>query len=393
MGSENGVLEALKESDRLDALEEAGVLEGLNGRDFDRYTRLAQRSLDVPVALVNFLDDRRQVYRSCIGLPDELEEKREAPLSHSYCKYVVAEERPLVADDAREHPLLQGNPAIEDYDAIGYVGYPLVTRDDHALGTFCVITNEPRDWDETEIELVRDLADGATTELWLRRAGQRRQKLEEELARWTDEWSEQLREAQSEILSRLAAAAEYRDDTTGRHIQRVGRLSARLSHRLGQDEKWTGLLRQAAALHDVGKVGIPDDVLLKEGQLTDEEYETMKEHTVIGGELLQDGNSELVRLAETVAKSHHERWDGDGYPRGLAGEEVPLAGRIVAVADAFDAMTHDRPYRDSLPLGIALREIEQEAGNQFDPRVVDALLEDGAPTEDGGRESIIHRLH
>lgn len=377
--SDSEVLAELSDPERLEALEDSGVLEGLDGRGFDRYTRLAQRSLDVPVALVNFLDDRRQMYRSGVGLPAELERSREAPLSHSYCKYVVAQEEPLIVRDAREHPLLKDNPAIEDYDAIGYVGFPLITREGHALGTFCVITHEPRDWTDEEIEQIRDLADGATTEVWLRQDIRRRQKLEEELAERVDDRTEHLREAQNEILSRLAAAAEYRDDETGRHIRRVGALSARLSARLGRDERWTGLLRKAATLHDVGKVAIPDAVLLKEGPLTDAETRVMRRHTVIGAKLLSDGNSELVRLAETVAHSHHERWDGSGYPRGLKGEVIPLAGRIVAVADAFDAMTHDRPYRQALAVGEALQEIEDEAGSHFDPQVVEALLEDETP--------------
>lgn len=374
MSSQSGVLKRLRDSERLNALENAGVLEGLDG-EFDRYTRVAQRALDVPVALVNFLDDRRQFYRSCIGLPAELEENREAPLSHSYCKYVVAEKEPLIARDAREHPLLQGNPAIRDFDAIGYLGFPLMDRDGHVLGTFCVISQEPRDWTEEDIDVVRDLAEGATTELWLRQDVQRRQELEEQLAQKVNERGQKLREAQEEILNRLAAATEYRDDDTGRHVQRVSRLSAQLSDRLGREKRKTALLRKAAALHDVGKVGIPDEILLKEGPLTDEEYGTMKQHTVIGARLLEDGNSDVVRLAKTVAQSHHERWDGEGYPRGLQGDEIPMAGRIVAVADAFDAMTSDRPYRDTLTVGKALLEIEEEARNQFDPNVAEALLD------------------
>jgi putative two-component system response regulator len=132
-------------------------------------------------------------------------------------------------------------------------------------------------------------------------------------------------------------------------------------------------LRRAAPLHDIGKIGIPDHILLKPGRLTPEEFEVMKTHSAIGAQLLSDGQAPLLRRAEQIALTHHERWDGAGYPNGPAGDGIPIAGRIVAVADVFDALTHARPYKDAWPLDRALEELAQQAGRQFDPAVLEAF--------------------
>lgn len=180
--------------------------------------------------------------------------------------------------------------------------------------------------------------------------------------------------SQMEVLTRLAQAAELRDDDTGQHTQRVGELVARLGRALGLGESCVELLRCAAPLHDVGKIGISDTILLKPGRLTPEEFAMMKTHTSIGAQLLTGGHSPFVCTAETIALSHHERFDGGGYPRGLSGENIPLEGRIVSVVDVFDALTHERPYKRAWPLEEALAEIESQRGKQFDPQVVDAFL-------------------
>lgn len=184
----------------------------------------------------------------------------------------------------------------------------------------------------------------------------------------------QLEEARIEMFERLAVAAEYRDDDTARHTVRVGELSARLAKDLGLADEDVRLMKRAAALHDVGKVGIPDALLLKPTRLTDEEMLIMQSHTSIGADILGGSNAPLLQLAEVIALSHHERWDGMGYPRRLAGNAIPLPGRIVAVADAFDALTNDRPYRRALPLDTSLAEIDRHRGTQFDSSVVDALV-------------------
>jgi len=188
------------------------------------------------------------------------------------------------------------------------------------------------------------------------------------------ERTQDLEKAQLETLQRLALAAEYRDDDTGLHTRRVGLTAARIAEALGLPTDHVALILCAAPLHDVGKIGISDTILLKPGKLTDEEFATMRQHTVIGAGILSGSTSLWLQLAEEIAISHHERWDGKGYPNGLSGEDIPLVGRIVAVADVFDALTHERPYKKAWPVGEALAEIESQVGKQFDERVVKAFL-------------------
>jgi putative two-component system response regulator len=182
-----------------------------------------------------------------------------------------------------------------------------------------------------------------------------------------------LEEAQIEIVERLAMAAEFRDDNTGQHTQRVGQMSALIARQLGMPDTQVALMRRAAPLHDVGKIGIPDSILLKMGKLTREEFDIVKTHTTIGARILSGGKFPLLRLAEEIAFSHHERWDGTGYAN-IAGTNIPLAGRIVTVADVFDALTQQRPYKPAWPVADAVAEIERQRGGQFDPGVVDAFL-------------------
>ncbi len=186
------------------------------------------------------------------------------------------------------------------------------------------------------------------------------------------ERTRELEEAQHEILSRLALAAEYRDDQTGEHTRRVGHLAALLARELGLNDDEVELIPQASPLHDIGKIGIPDAVLMKPGRLTPAEFEVMKSHTEIGARLLSGSRFPLLRLAEEIARTHHEWWSGNGYC-GLAADQIPLASRIVTVADTFDAITHDRPYRAGASIRMAVEELRREAGRQFDPAVVDAI--------------------
>jgi HD-GYP domain-containing protein (c-di-GMP phosphodiesterase class II) len=183
----------------------------------------------------------------------------------------------------------------------------------------------------------------------------------------------ELEAAALDSLRRLAKAAEYRDDNTPEHTQRVGDLAARLARELGRDDRTVWLVRHAAPLHDVGKIAVPDSVLLKPGRLTEEEFEVVKTHAVLGARVLAGGDSDLLICAEQVARSHHERWDGTGYPDGLAGEAIPFEGRLVHVADVFDVLLHERPYKESWTVEAAAEEIRQGAGTQFDPEVVRAF--------------------
>ena len=193
-----------------------------------------------------------------------------------------------------------------------------------------------------------------------------------------------LARAQHEVVTRLAMAAEYRDDTTGEHTRRVGRTAARIARALGWSEDRARILGIAARLHDVGKIGIPDSILLKAGKLTDNEFDQMKTHTLIGSRILSGGRSELLRLAEEIALSHHERWDGSGYPRSLTGDQIPLTGRIVALADVFDALTQARPYKQAWTPDEALAELKTQAGTHFDPLIVETALRVLAPASPPG---------
>jgi len=201
------------------------------------------------------------------------------------------------------------------------------------------------------------------------------------LERRVRERTRELDQAQLEVLERLAAAAEFRDDDTGQHTQRVGELVARLAVILGLPADQVELVRRAAPLHDVGKIAIPDDILRKPGRLTPAEFDVMKTHAAVGALLLAGGRSALVSMAERIARSHHERWDGSGYPDGLRGEEIPLEARLVAVADVVDALSHDRPYRPAWALDAVLALVRTERGRHFDPAVADALLSDACVRE------------
>jgi putative two-component system response regulator len=181
--------------------------------------------------------------------------------------------------------------------------------------------------------------------------------------------------AHLETLHRLARTAECRDDDTGEHTRRVGELAAALAERCGCSEETVTAIRHTAALHDIGKVGIPDHVLLKPGPLTTAEMDIMKTHTALGAEILAGGDSVFMQTAERIAASHHERWDGTGYPRGLSGDSIPLEARIVAVADVFDALSHGRPYRLAWTIDAVLAELTAQRNRQFDPAVVDAFLD------------------
>jgi putative two-component system response regulator len=210
----------------------------------------------------------------------------------------------------------------------------------------------------------------------LLRVKQLQDRLREKNATLDAEVAERTRDldhARLEVLERLALATEYRDDDTQEHAWRIGRVCALLASELGRPDHEVQLIRRAALLHGIGKMAIPDAILLKRGKLSDDEFEVIKTHTTIGGAILSGSPSRLLRLAEQIARTHHERWDGRCYPAGLVGERIPLAGRIVAVADVFDALTHQRPYKQAWPLDKAVEEILSQAGRHFDPALVDAF--------------------
>ena len=186
--------------------------------------------------------------------------------------------------------------------------------------------------------------------------------------------TQELRETQLEILQRLSRAAEWRDEDTGQHVTRMGRLSQRLGLAVGLSAVAAEELGNAAVAHDIGKIAIPDAILLKPGPLTPEERREMQRHALIGASMLADSRSPVMQLAERIARTHHERWDGTGYPHGLAGEDIPLAGRICGICDVFDALVSQRPYKRPWSLQEALDELRAGRGGHFDPTLVDAFV-------------------
>jgi putative two-component system response regulator len=205
----------------------------------------------------------------------------------------------------------------------------------------------------------------------LQREAETRSTVLEKLVR---DRTHQLEDSRLNLLARLADAAEWRDSETGAHTARIGKYCLRLAVELGMDERTCDLLLHTSPLHDVGKIGVRDGILLKPGALTPEEWETMKAHSWIGAKILSGDESELVRTARVIALTHHERWDGSGYPRHLRAEDIPLTGRICALADVFDAIISKRCYKPAYPVERAVEEIRLGDGTQFDPTVVAAFV-------------------
>lgn len=191
------------------------------------------------------------------------------------------------------------------------------------------------------------------------------------LEEMVSERTEALNESRLQVVRKLGRAAEYRDNETGLHIIRMSHFSEVLAKGLGWSAINSELMLHASPMHDIGKIGIPDSILLKPGKFEHDEWEIMKTHASIGYDILNDGNSDLLRLASEIALSHHEKWDGTGYPNGLSGNEIPQSGRIVAVADVFDALTSPRPYKKAWSIEDAVTYICENAGLHFDPEVVE----------------------
>jgi putative two-component system response regulator len=211
--------------------------------------------------------------------------------------------------------------------------------------------------------------------LEMRKAHLELQLQNETLEQRISERTQDVDQAKVDALDRLALAGEYRDDSTQEHAQRVGRTAAMVAEQMGVSSRSVEIVRRAATLHDIGKIGIPDAILLKPDKLTDDEFEVIRTHARIGYDILIGSTSELLRVSAQIALSHHERWDAKGYPSGLAAEQAPLVGRLVAVSDVFDALTHDRPYKQAWAVDDAVAEILRGGGTQFDPRVVQAFSE------------------
>ncbi|OGP66624.1 MAG: two-component system response regulator [Deltaproteobacteria bacterium RBG_16_44_11] len=202
-------------------------------------------------------------------------------------------------------------------------------------------------------------------------------ELEAEVTKRTEELKhalERIKAASLDTIYRLSMASEYKDEDTGAHIKRMSRYSAAVARRMGLTESAIETILYAAPMHDVGKIGIPDQILMKPGRLDPAEWEIMKKHTIIGAKILEGSDAEFIRLGETIAQAHHEKWDGSGYPNMLKGIGIPIAGRITAIADVFDALTSKRPYKEPFSVKKSLAIIREGRGSHFDPDVVDAFF-------------------
>jgi putative two-component system response regulator len=202
--------------------------------------------------------------------------------------------------------------------------------------------------------------------------------LEAEVAKRTrqlEQVNEKIKATALETILRLSRAAEYRDEETGAHIQRMSRYAVAVARRMGIDESFIEKMIYGLPMHDIGKIGVPDYILLKAGKLSPAEWEIMKQHTTIGGKILEGSDSEVIQTARVIALTHHEKWNGTGYPEGLKGADIPLVGRIASIADVFDALTSSRPYRlKPFSLEETFRIIEEGRGADFDPGIVDAFV-------------------
>ncbi|MBU4427577.1 MAG: two-component system response regulator [Proteobacteria bacterium] len=202
-------------------------------------------------------------------------------------------------------------------------------------------------------------------------------ELESEVARRTQQLRrafEKIKLASLDTIYRLSTAAEYKDEDTGAHVLRMSNYSAAVARKLGLNEKTVEAILYAAPMHDVGKIGTPDSILLKPGKLDPDEWEIMKQHSTNGGRILEGSDAGFIKLGEVIALTHHEKWDGSGYPKGLKGSKIPLVGRIVAIGDVFDALTSKRPYKEPFSLEKSYGIIKESKGTHFDPAVVDAFF-------------------
>lgn len=265
---------------------------------------------------------------------------------------------PIVVEDAYSYPKF--NPEVDlrtGYHTKSVLAVPLIDSKGKVLGVFQAINKLDGSFTEEDLELLNLISTYASG------------SIEAKLL------YKKIREAYQETVMRLSHAAEYKDPETYNHIVRVGLIASLLAQRLGFDEEYCYNIKLAAPMHDIGKLGIPDNILLKKGRLDGEEWEIMKRHTLIGYEILKESQNELLQLAAIIALEHHEKWDGTGYPYGKKGKEIDISARITALVDVFDALTSQRPYKPAWSVEETIRYIKELSGKHFDPLIVSVFLE------------------
>jgi HD-GYP domain-containing protein (c-di-GMP phosphodiesterase class II) len=394
------VAEAVADPQRLAALRDLGLLDTASEQAFDRLTQLAVSTLDVPMAAVSLVDENRRFLKSCVGMPPGIAQRRETPLEGSHCCHVVHRGTALVIEDTRREPVTAGASPVPA-GTRAYAGVPLTTPGGHVVGAFCVMDRIPRRWSERELDLLTALATLVMSEIELHTRRRRNRRRDEELEGMVSERTASLERAnrflraarkdvsrsREETIRRLAGAIEARSGETGAHSHRMGVTCALLADRMDIDSSRVELIRMASPLHDVGKLAIPDSILNKPGPLSASERRVMETHAKIGHRMLAGSEEPLLQLAALVALTHHEQVDGQGYPEGLRGGDIPLEGRIAAVADVFDALTNDRVWRPAFTVEEAIEMMDAGRGTQFDPLVFDCLRDglDQIPAAVGGR--------
>jgi HD-GYP domain-containing protein (c-di-GMP phosphodiesterase class II) len=356
-----------------------GDLRPSSRRQAERVLAIARDELGMDVAYLSEFVGPDQVVRHVVGDGPRfgLGTGTRVPLDGSYCRMVVEGELSGVIGDTAREPKVAGLPVTRDAGIGAYVGVPVRVEGGEVYGTLCCASRAAQPaLDARETAFMRVLARVIGDAL---ADDREREVLEAALtSRSIDLLSttERLAASHAELVRRLSMAVEYRDDATGAHVQRVAAMSAALARAAGLPDADRVLIREAAPLHDVGKVAIPDPILLKPGRLTEAERRTMTTHTQIGHDLLSGSDAPALRMAATIALTHHERYDGAGYPHGLARDEIPLEGRIVALVDVFDALSHDRVYRPAWPRDRTVALLREGRGTHFDPDLVDLFLKE-----------------
>ncbi|MBX2853170.1 MAG: HD domain-containing protein [Phycisphaeraceae bacterium] len=391
-------LRSRSEVERLSALRSYDLLNSCAIRGFDELVNLASYLYDVPIAFVSLLDDKQQWFKSKCGL-----DMNQAAREFSFCKHTILEPCVMVVPDARKDERFANNPMVTGpMNVRFYAGTPLINPDGYALGTFSVIDEKPRQMSTKEIALLDSIGRQVMDQIQLHQQANQARDYYERVMKQSGILEDEVRKrtedvirTREEVVHCLARAAEFRDDDTGTHVIRVSKYVGLMAKQLGLTQAECELMELAATLHDIGKIGVPDSVLLKPGKLTEAEFNLMRGHAGIGGEILsaladtehtlQDRHCEvassiigkaeypLLQLAEEIAQSHHEKFDGSGYPRGLVGDQIPLSGRITAVADVFDALGTERPYKKAFPQEECMAILEEGRGSHFDPDVLDAF--------------------
>ncbi len=340
----------------------------------ERLLTAARRELGMDVAYFSAFIQDSQVVRQTVGDGSlfDLHAGTTIPLEQTYCRRVAEGALPEIIPDTGSNQITCALPVTSKAGIGSYVGVPITFSDGHLYGTLCCASRDANpSLAERDVAFMHVLARMVAESL---ERDRHHDADRERLERAVMMSAADIADSHAEMLRRLSMALEYRDDDTGAHVNRVGDKSAELAALVGLGETECEMLRAASKLHDAGKVAIPDAVLLKPGRLTAEERAIVETHTDIGHALLKDSKSAVLRLGAMIAWTHHEKFDGTGYPRGLAGEEIPIEGRIVAIADVYDALRHDRVYRPAFSRSRALEMMHAERGRHFDPVLLDLFM-------------------